>query len=69
MTSYSRPEPGLKRKLRVSDVDSINLLLERPERVRTLDITAPFGVYGQGKLLAPIFDACRTLFPYVSHLG
>ena len=69
MTSYSRAESRLKRKLRANDVDSINLLLEHPERVRTLNITASFRVYGQGKLFAPLFDACRTLFQYVSHLG
>ena len=69
MTTYSRAECRLKRKLRANDVDSINLLLEHPERVRTLDITAPFGVCGQGKLLAPVFNACRTLFPHVSRLG
>ena len=69
MTTYSRAECRLKRKLRANDVDSINLLFEHPERVQTLDITAPFGVCGQGKLLAPIFDACRTLFPYVNRLG
>ena len=69
MTAYSRAECRLKRKLRANDADSINLLLEHPERVRTLDVTAPFGVCGQGKLLAPIFDACRTLSPHVSRLG
>ncbi|KAF9650464.1 hypothetical protein BDM02DRAFT_3185311 [Thelephora ganbajun] len=64
--SFSLSEYMIKRQLLPNDVKSINLLLEHPEHVRTLDIKAPFR---HQRLLTPLIDACRVLFPYVSRLG
>lgn len=55
------------RRLYPKDADSINLLLNiHPERVRTLDVKAPFEF---GKLLAPMIGAFRPFFPYIDRLG
>lgn len=64
-TSLSRSEHTVKRWARPNDVDSVNLLLEHAEHVRTLDVRAPFGHH---KVLAPMIDAFQTLFPYVDRL-
>jgi len=57
---------AFKSGLRPNDVDSVDLLLKHPERVQALDIKAPFTSHP--KLLVPIIDMCRMLFPYVDRL-
>ena len=66
VTSLSRTKHTVKRELRPNDVDSVNLLLKHPERVRTLDVKAPFE---HEKVLVPIIDALRTLFPHVDRFN
>ena len=63
--SFSPRKSTIRRRLRPNDVESVNLLLRRPECVRTFDIKAPFV---DKKPLVQIIDACRTLFPYTDCL-
>jgi len=62
-----RTKYTIKRQLRPNDVDSVNLLLKYPEHIRALDIRASFALHP--KLLVPIIDVCRALFPYIYRLG
>ena len=62
-----RSEHTIKRQLRPNDIDSIGLLHKHSEHVRALDIKAPLALHP--KPLAPMINACRTLFSYVDRLG